>query len=233
MKVRIYSPLLPYPVSEGAFQVIFEQVLGFAKFHDVELVTWKEPSEEIQKKLAGKTFASVFGPKVQLVHWETSQAKETKSQRISRTLKSLLMKDSSTGLYYYPLAQDHRDRLGPCDLAIYHYTYAWSWLRQATKTQEKKKVLYFHNIESDLHDYRADCEPKSFQRWIHRQNAKKNPLSGKGSRKSGAGILAYLSKGLHGHHFKKYWKSSGAIRPCADLSPRVFPRAFEGIPESI
>ncbi len=171
-KVRIYSPFLPYPVSEGAYQVIFEQVLGFAKYHQVELIIWKETLEQAQRK-AGGNLESVFGSRVQVRSFAKQAQVESKLGRLARLEKSFLVKDASPGLFYYPPHLDLRSELGPCDLAIYHYTYAWSWLRQQTKTQEKLKVLYFHNIESDLFDYRAECEPKWFLKWIHRLNAHK------------------------------------------------------------
>lgn len=174
LKIRIYSPQLPYPVSEGAYQVIFEQILGFAQYHQVELVTWKDSKDEFQKKLGGRTFAEIFGKNVTLTHWAPVNGVEQIFRRVRRTLKSIFKPDSSTGLFYYPPEQDLRETLGTCDVAIYHYTYAWSWLRHAKNTKEMKRILYFHNIESDLHDYRAGRELKPFQKWIHRQNAKKS-----------------------------------------------------------
>lgn len=173
MKVRIYSPFFPFPVTEGAFQVIFDQALGFARYHDVELIVWKDSPEQVARK-AQTDIASIFGPKLKLICWgNSSSKKEPQTRRAIRLLKSFLTKDSSPGLFYYPREFDRRSELGESDLAIYHYTFAWSWLRKSIHPLEKRKVVYFHNIESDLFDYRADCEPIWPLKTIHRLNARK------------------------------------------------------------
>ncbi len=173
MKVRIYSPFFPYPVTEGAFQVIYDQALGFARYHDVELVVWKDSPEQIaQKAQAG--IETIFGPRLKLVCWGNSLAKkESQAHRTLRLLKSFLQKDASPCLFYYPPEFDRRSELGEADLAIYHYTFAWSWLSRSPHPPEKKKVVYLHNIESDLFEYRAKCEPNPILKLVHGLNARK------------------------------------------------------------
>jgi glycosyltransferase involved in cell wall biosynthesis len=75
--------------------------------------------------------------------------------------------------YYYPKSLDRRQQLGPCDLAIYHYTYAWSWLSDQKITGESCQVIHLHNIESDLFDLRAQKETQPGISWIHKLNARK------------------------------------------------------------
>ncbi|PWU19778.1 MAG: hypothetical protein C5B49_05220 [Bdellovibrio sp.] len=182
MKIRIYSPFLPYPVTEGAFQLIFEQVLGFAKYHSVELVCWKDSFESLQSKIGdSKTgrpgiddqFAKIFGPSVRLIHWPAKESQESGLMRMNRLLRSLPSLDASPGLYYYPPERDQREELGPCDLAIYHYTFAWSWLRHRKQLEEQKTVIHWHNIESDQFEYRARQERVFALAGIHRWNAMK------------------------------------------------------------
>lgn len=178
-KIRIYSPYYPFPVTEGAYQVIYDQVLTLSANADVELVTWKESKMSIATKLQGN---DPFNGKVKLIHWDDSllpaTKKETTVHRILRTLSSLFSSDSSPGLFYYPVAQDRRSELESCDLAIYHYAYAWTWLsREKSKStqihREKKRVIHLHNLESDLFDLRAEREANLLYRSIHRLNAKK------------------------------------------------------------
>lgn len=175
MRVRIYSPYFPHPVSEGAFQVILEQVRGFARHHQVQLICWKGPVPQVK--------AGFLGPNVEIIWWGPENSdlpaglKESSSDRLKRTLGSIFKSESSPGLFYYPLESDRRSELSPCELAVYHYTYAWNWLQpklnSKTKSLEPKQVVYFHNIESDLFQYRALCEKNPIFSWIHKRNAKK------------------------------------------------------------
>lgn len=173
MKVRIYSPYFPYPVTEGAFQVIFDQVLGFAKYHDVELVIWKNSPQEVQKK-APLGLDALFGKKLRLINFNDGSLKgESAWLRAGRVVRSFLAADSSPGIFYYPPELDKREILPPADLAIYHYSFSWSWLQQRKGISEKKQVVYFHNLESDLFQHRMNCEPFLPAKAIHFLNARK------------------------------------------------------------
>ena len=171
MKVRIYSPFLPYPVTEGAYRVIFDQAFSLlALGHDVELVTWKNSPGEFKSR-AGlwKTWRKTSGNA-----WDKSGAKakahekadgETHGRKLqfrylgphtdSRTLRILSScwgNEASPESFYYPKAVLNRLKaLLPCDLAIYHYSFAHLWLKfPELLPLEKRRVVHFHNLESDL-----------------------------------------------------------------------------------
>lgn len=165
MHIRIYSPFFPFPSSEGAFVVIAGQVEGFLEMgHQVELVYWKG---EAQLSAAPKSSS------LKIINWsESSQRKDTFPNRLLRVVTSLFSAESSTGKFYYPKNLDRRDELGPCDLAIYHHCYAHGWLKRP-RGSEKKKVIYFHNIESELFEQMAGSAKNFFVREVHRFNAQK------------------------------------------------------------
>lgn len=168
MKIRIYSPFYPYPVTEGTFQTILAQALGFAEKHEVELVVWKSGPRPDQVE-------DPLRDKVKVIDWSQGAGKENKRQRLIRTFSSLFSEGSSSGLYYYPPSWDQRGGLGPCDLAIYHFVYAWEWLSRLSSKDvgEKKAVIHYHDIESDIFEYRASREANPIFRVIHRLNARK------------------------------------------------------------
>lgn len=170
-KIRVYCPFMPYPMTEGAYQIMNDQIRVLSERNDVELVIWKENALQIAQKLNG---FDPFEGRVKIICWGLeSAAKESTPQRILRTLKSLLSAAPSPAEYYYPKSLDRRQQLGPCELAIYHYTYAWSWLSDQKITGESCQVIHLHNIESDLFDLRAQKETQPGISWIHKLNARK------------------------------------------------------------
>lgn len=166
MKIRIYFPSFPFPITEGAHLVVADQVRYFAaKGYDVELVCWRESRASIERKLA----RSAWPPGAKWTLLEGGL--ETASGRFLRVTRSLTSDFSSPELVHYPprlLEQvAHLDR---ADLAIYHYSYAYVWLSQRDRlAPESRRVVHFHNVESDLHLLRGGG-PLG---WIHRRNARK------------------------------------------------------------
>ncbi len=166
MKVRIYSPFFPYPVTEGAFQVIYDQVRFFAHRGDeVELVIWKNQSEkELDANPLGLNFP------VQIHRFSHSH-----QNVYLRVLHSLWSHFASPELYYYPPDCDERAGLGEVDLAIYHYSFSYPWFKKVRLPAEKKRVVHFHNLEHELSELRS----RSFQnkwdprKWIHQRNARR------------------------------------------------------------
>ena len=168
MKVRIYSPFLPFPITEGAYRVIYDQVFSLTSLgHEVELVTWKDSEGSFQTKRA---------------HWarqgnlpvikRLSLPKEP--SRWGRVLSSFFVEEASPELFYYPRIQAHSLRsLGRCDLAIYHYSFAYHWLKTPNLLpEESKRVVHFHNLESDLFVLRSE-DSRWPLRWMDLKNAKK------------------------------------------------------------
>jgi len=167
MKVRIYSPFLPYPVTEGAFRVIFDQVFTLLSLkHEVELVTWKDGDEAYQKKITQWIKLGAL-PEVRRL------AMTSEDTQLKRVWLSLVSDVASPEVFYYPpLQSDTLETLGSCDLAIYHYSFAHHWLKQKDLLpNETKRVVHFHNLESELFDLRAKTSP-FYTRAIHRNNAR-------------------------------------------------------------
>ena len=175
MKIRIYSPFLPYPVTEGAYRVIFDQVVSLLTLrHEVELVTWKDEDEAYQRKL-NQWVMNGFVPKIRRLNLSR------KDSPLRRVLTSTLTDTASPELFYYPpVSEQVFSGFDPCDLAIYHYGFAHHWLKQGLKQglkqrnflpKEAKRVVYFHNLESELFELRAKTSPP-FVRFIHRNNAR-------------------------------------------------------------
>jgi glycosyltransferase involved in cell wall biosynthesis len=172
MKIRVYSPYFPYPVSEGAHQVIFDQVRFLGLYHDVEIVTWKSRGELVT--------LFPFSKNVKWIDWsKKSKEYEIEVQheglfgRFFRVFKSVVSKDASPELFYYSPSSDQRRGLGSCDLAIYHYSFSHSWLKRLRMTTEKKVVVYFHNLESNVFLDRAKAELNPLKKIVHLMNAKK------------------------------------------------------------
>lgn len=170
MKIRIYCPFLPYPLSEGAFHVMFYQAQSLAKKHEVEIVTWKDSPEEFAKK--EKAFRSIADFKVSIKSFNYGKT-NLLGDRVKRVLVSLVSKAASPEMFYYPAELDLRKDLGPCDLAIYQYGFSYNWLKNLRPKNEKKIAIMFHNLESDLFEIRADGEKNWLARQIHLNNSRK------------------------------------------------------------
>ena len=172
MKIRVYSPYFPHPVTEGAHQVIYDQVRFLGLYHDVELITWKSRSD-----LAD---VSAFPPKVKWIDWskKTKESdievrQENLGAKLLRVAKSFFSRSASPEIFYYPPNVDQRRRLGECDLAIYHYSFSHSWLSRFKNPNEKRVSVYFHNLESNVFFDRAKQELNAFKKSVHLLNAKK------------------------------------------------------------
>ncbi len=153
MKIRIYSPSYPYPPTEGAFQVIFDQVNGLAGLgHEIELIVWQGATHS--------TDSSPFHPAVKVVTL-ADHLPRSKS-RIRRVLRSLLSTSSSPEEAYYPACLATHLRLpGDTALEIFHYSFAINWLRRIPNGPGRgstRRAIVFHNLESDLSLGRAGNE---------------------------------------------------------------------------
>lgn len=164
LKIRVYSPFYPFPVSEGAFQVIADQVRYLAEQGPLELVVWKETKYSLEKKRA----CAPLPPGVSLIHWEAVDT-ERLWGRAKRVFCAIAGGSAGPELFYYPPNQDRRDELGPVDLAIYHYSFAAAWNKRGKAVCERRRAVHLHNIESDLSMLRAS-KAGIFTRWIHRLN---------------------------------------------------------------
>lgn len=165
MKVRIYFPFFPLPVTEGAYLVVSDQVRYFAaQGAQVELVCWREDADSIARKATGACWPRG-------ANWTLlACGRESRAARMCRVIVSLANPLTSPELFHYPPRLLGRlAELGPADLAIYHYSYAYSWLSHPEKLpRESKRVVHFHNIESDVHPLR-----RGIARGIHALNARR------------------------------------------------------------
>ena len=120
--VRIYSPYLPTPITEGAFHVIHYQ---------------KKALEELNFR-------------VELVHWK-SKSSESYLKKIKRVGQSFFTEFASPETFYYSLTDDPaRAGLAIADYGIYHFSLCYPWLKYNRPRPEKKTIVHFHNIESNL-----------------------------------------------------------------------------------
>jgi glycosyltransferase involved in cell wall biosynthesis len=194
-RARIYTPFFPFPFTEGSFPVIYDQArslheLGWA----VELVVWKDSPGEIARKLgAGDGFlqelritaatgaglrsgtAGMWRDAVGSTY-EPGDAQESKVARTLRVGRSLLSRWASPEMFHYPLEADFRAALPHADLGIYHYSFAYPWLRRAAGRREARVCVHLHNLESDLFTLRAERDESQSARLpaqLHRLNARK------------------------------------------------------------
>ena len=178
---------MPYPITEGAYRVIFDQAFSLlALGHEVELVTWKNSRKEFEER------ARLWKEK-----WPTPQFRYLGPHADARTwrvLSSCWSEEASPENYYYPKSvlkalnqliearETSAFRPGfmasaPCDLAIYHYSFAHLWLKAPELLpSEKRRVVHFHNLESELsflQQQNSRALPRFLQRLIHRKNFEK------------------------------------------------------------
>lgn len=184
--VRVYFPYFPYPPSDGAAHVAFNQIRTLAEMGcSVELVCWKETLESFSAKRA-QPYLELFPENVS-VRVLAGGAPESAMKRGLRVGASLLISYSSAELFHYPPHLRPKG-LEPVDLGIYHYSFAYPWLRMSraakangSTPQEARQVVVFHNLESDLFEGRAKTgDLKLFRKWssklekkIHERNAAK------------------------------------------------------------
>lgn len=201
-KVRIYTPFFPYPPRSGASQVIYEQARRYAAAgHATELVFWKDSSADVQRKLTEPFFKPflesislipLLEPELQGVpfnRWPKttppvtpqSPVTESRASRLTRTVGSVASLWASPEVYHYPPAlasPSYRSILKPVHLAIYHYSFAYVWLRSqpdSIRGIEPQQVVHLHNLESELARLRARSSSLG-EAALHHLNATKLAL---------------------------------------------------------
>lgn len=149
MKIRIYFPTNPYPPTEGAHHVVWEQACALQE----------------------------LGHSVEWVHWKKRNVFESKISRFFRVFLSFFQELTSPELFFYPSHAPTCAVSSPADLGIYHYSFSYAWLKKQKKKRERRQVVYFHNLEHELFEMRARAEGPSLLRAlfkkIHFQNAKR------------------------------------------------------------
>jgi polysaccharide biosynthesis protein PslH len=160
MKIRVYSPFVPYPVLGGSEQVIFDQVRSLGKQgHQVELISWRGPDfRDVEWPLAD----------VNTVFWRSDSFLDAASLRVVRMIAG---NDASPEALYYPSRLDRRKQLEHFDLGVYHYGFAYGWLAHRSVRSEKLVCVHLHNLESQLFRERAQAATNPFTRLIHTVNA--------------------------------------------------------------
>ena len=150
MKIRIFSPFFPHPQNEGAFITIAEQSRRLVELgHQVELIYWKgkTPSQQV----VNDHFARI------LVQRISGQEREPK--KFLRILRSLFSTWSSAEIYHYPPSLKKACELiltDEADLELFQYSFSAPWIQSLSKTHAKR-VVVFHNQESDLYQRAAQA----------------------------------------------------------------------------
>jgi glycosyltransferase involved in cell wall biosynthesis len=190
--IRVYFPFLPYPVIEGAYLVVFDQIRSLVRLgHRVELVTWLDPAASREEKLrrfrelpfadevrmltAGDTrhSRSGSGAPAAPTRWRSG---ETLATRTRRVVGSIFSRYASPEIFHYPVDADPAARLPEADLGIYHYSFAYPWLKRLPHRPERRVHVHFHNLESELARIRAPRSrgvALSPGGWLHRLNSRK------------------------------------------------------------
>jgi glycosyltransferase involved in cell wall biosynthesis len=165
--VRIFSPHFPYPPRGGAEQVIFDQALSLVELgFTVEMVVWKQSAEQVEK-MKSERYPIPFPPQIQVRHLGPRR-EPSSAFRVARMLFSEL---SSNEIHYYP--RFDLSGLPESDLDLFHYSFAYAWLRDRSRLPPaRKRVVIFHNIESELALQRAH-DSQAPRSWIHRSNSNK------------------------------------------------------------
>lgn len=174
-RIRIYSPFFPFPVTEGGFQVAYDQARTLAEAGwEVELVSWKDSPQRIAEKLKAPssvpfckkiliTHLSANGPRRQpasrwaepgFVGYNPSEDERTPG-RSARVARSIVSRWASPELFFYDPIVDFRHTLSPAEIGIYHYSFAYTWLAMNPSRFEDEVYVHFHDLESDLSELRA------------------------------------------------------------------------------
>ncbi len=177
MKIRIYSPFFPFPVTEGAYQVIYDQARTLAELHEVEMLVWKSDEADIQKGLLTRD-PIPYSNRICQQSFYHGRSRETPLDRLARVGRALATGRPSPALFYYPtedLSRWHEivRKTATPDLGIYHYSFASLWRKSMRRPAEKKTVCYLHNLESDLFSIRARSEKNLLFRMVHSLNARR------------------------------------------------------------
>lgn len=162
---RIYFPYFPGPARDGAAFVVVGLIRNFLKSgSSVELVFWKGP---VQKSSPETPFNIV-----RLFNHDLDQ--EGSFPRIKRVFESVFSTSSSPEEYHYPRrGLEAWEQLGPAKLAIYNYGFSWNWLGKGRGfgPEEFKRVVFHHNLESDL-SFQRMTRPLSLIHWLNYQKLK-------------------------------------------------------------
>ena len=178
MKIRVYYPFFPFPIVEAAYLSVFNQLHGFVdQGHDVELVFWKDTLESAQQKMK-ESHVEPWSSKIHLMSLNKEAGElESTMGRWKRVAQSLSSPYASSEEFHYPaqLFFDYLENqeMQPVDLAIYHYSFCYPWICNGLRSDEKKQVVYYHNLEFELFEQRAERATWFLDRWIHKLNAKK------------------------------------------------------------
>lgn len=185
IRVAVFSPFFPFPVTEGAYRVILEQVSCLQKSGAaVNLVVWKNQVEGVSRllKLSDEIDLAPDTPIVFLTArgsetWQMDQLRnldkasatlaETRWERGFRVFSSLFRQESSSELFYYPPDLPYEAALKNCDLALFHYTFGARVLERLAANHPKLSLgIYAHNIESDLYSDRVSGQKLGFVRLL-------------------------------------------------------------------
>jgi glycosyltransferase involved in cell wall biosynthesis len=170
-RYRLHYPFFPYPATEGSYQVVLDQARALdAAGFQVELVSWIDPPEEISRRLRSpgpvpfpervrvtsfhggslrSGYASDWSGDTDAPALPLPRRRETAAHRVVRVAQSLLSRWASPEVFHYPPELDLRDRLEQADVGVYHYSFAYPWLA-ARGRAERRAVVHFHNLESEL-----------------------------------------------------------------------------------
>ncbi|HEX4924249.1 MAG TPA: glycosyltransferase, partial [Bdellovibrionales bacterium] len=177
MKIRIYSPCFPHPITEGMHQIVADQMNTFLSMgFETELVVVLETLEDIENK-ASRELAELEARGLRLTSLAHPSRRRIavleKARRGFRVARSLVSQLASPEMHFYPPGLARARSSDEADLAIYHYSFAYSWLKAGPSRGEKKRVAYLHNLESELFELRASVARGAAERAVHRLNAAK------------------------------------------------------------
>lgn len=146
MKIRLYVPGFQYPPRSGTPHVAWGQARALVQDgHEVEILFWNGHVDSSPVK--GVRFTPIDLPS------KPAWARYARSWFERRF--------SAPELFFYPLPAPDLSSLPPVDIAFYHYAFARTWLETwkqepALGPPETKRVVVFHNLESDLYQLRSD-----------------------------------------------------------------------------
>lgn len=155
--------------------MIYDQARSLAEHYNVELLSWKTDSADVQKCLQVRE-PRPFSSRIQHQTFYAGRRPESTVGRVTRVGRALVTGQPSPALFYYPIEDISRwaevlNSQPKADLGIYHYSFAALWKQALPKKFEHKSICYLHNLESDLFEIRASKETNFFNRSIHSLNA--------------------------------------------------------------
>ena len=194
MKIRIYTPFLPFPPSEGGLQHIFNQIDALAQLgNEIETVCWLNSPLAVKGAIEKNPAAWNSKVKILCFQEKTLHARTAAEwaeispdqlaakdpvgfsawDRGLRVVSSLVGTGASPENYYFPIHLDRRADIPQTDLDIFHYSFSYNWLSKRSIKTARKTAVYFQNIESDLFGIRAEKENFLPFKLVHQLNQKK------------------------------------------------------------